>query len=184
MSTITDTMGALRRYWRRWREEWRPRLTATTLSHLSVAALLACAGCRKSQVIGEAVPDAGPTAAAAIRFSTGISGLPLIMDAWPSPVAPDTSSYFWPLETYLETTPSLQVDALEDYIGWGVVEPEQDTWRWDIYRERARQIKAAGLRYIPFIWTSNLPQWVKSDPSSYPRVRCIEHNEYTDYLSV
>ena len=54
--------------------------------------------------------------------------------------------------------------GLEDYVGWAVVEPEQDRWDWSRYQRTADVIRKRGFKYVPYVWLQNLPRWVRADP--------------------
>lgn len=51
----------------------------------------------------------------------------------------------------------------EDYIAWGVVEPEEGRWDWTHHDEVYRRVTAAGLVYIPYIWCHYPPVWLRND---------------------
>lgn len=76
-----------------------------------------------------------------------------------------------------------QVDGIEDYIGWGVVETKPDQWDWRRYQENAREIHKAGLKYIPSVWVHNLPPWVRHG-RDYRFATCLEHATPSEYLSI
>jgi len=54
--------------------------------------------------------------------------------------------------------------AYEDYIAWGLVEPEEGQWDWSHHEEVYRRVTEAGLVYIPYIWCHFPPVWLRDDP--------------------
>ena len=74
-------------------------------------------------------------------------------------------------------------DGVEDYIGWAVVETRPDQWDWSLYLENAREIRKAGLKYVPYVWVQNLPSWVRHGTDSR-FATCLEHGKASEHLSV
>ena len=74
-------------------------------------------------------------------------------------------------------------DGVEDYIGWAVVETRPDQWDWSLYQENAREIRKAGLKYVPYVWVQNLPSWVRHGADSR-FATCLEHGKASEHLSV
>ena len=72
---------------------------------------------------------------------------------------------------------------MEDYIGWAVVETKPGQWDWSVYQENAREIRKAGLKYIPYVWVQNLPSWVRHG-ADYRFATCLEHGKASEALSV
>jgi hypothetical protein len=75
------------------------------------------------------------------------------------------------------------VDGVEDYIGWAVVEPRPGQWDWGAYQENAREIRKAGLKYVPYVWVQNLPSWVRHGADTR-FATCLEHGQASEFLSV
>ena len=84
---------------------------------------------------------------------------------------------------FLERARAAGADGVEDYIGWGVVEPNPGQWDWSVYQENAREIRKAGLKYIPYVWVQNLPSWVRRS-ADYRFATCLEHGKASEFLSV
>ncbi len=74
-------------------------------------------------------------------------------------------------------------NGVEDYVGWAVVEPKAGHWDWSAYQENAREIRKAGLKYVPYVWVQNLPSWVRRG-ADYRFATCLEHGKPSEYLSV
>ena len=123
-----------------------------------------------------------------IRFSIGNLSVPLMMQAADSPMlkklpTDPKSAHARQRSSFITTDRKLKVQAIEDYVGWGVVEPEEGKWDWKEYRENAKAIKGAGFKYIVFGWVQNLPRWVRNG-RTYPRAACVEHHKETEMLSL
>ncbi len=73
--------------------------------------------------------------------------------------------------------------GVEDYVGWAVVEPKPGQWDWSVYQENAREIRKAGLKYVPYVWVQNLPSWVRKS-ADYRFATCLEHGKASEFLSV
>ena len=74
-------------------------------------------------------------------------------------------------------------DGVEDYIGWAVVETEARSMGLEPLQENAREIRKAGLKYVPYVWVQNLPSWVRHG-ADYRFATCLEHGKASEYLSV
>ena len=86
-------------------------------------------------------------------------------------------------EDFLKTVEKFNLTGVEDYLGWGVVEPSEGAWQWNIYKEDARAIKNKGLKFIPFVWVQNLPTWVRNN-RSYSFASNVETGLETEALSI
>ncbi|MGE3172151.1 MAG: hypothetical protein AB7O97_05945 [Planctomycetota bacterium] len=64
-------------------------------------------------------------------------------------------------------------DEVEDYVAWAVVEPAPDRWDWDEHRAHAAAARAAGMRWVPFVWAHALPAWYRASADFRPTV-CLE----------
>ncbi|MGO8751164.1 MAG: family 14 glycosylhydrolase [Thermoguttaceae bacterium] len=84
---------------------------------------------------------------------------------------------------FLERACAAGADGVEDYIGWGVVEPKPGQWDWSVYQENAREVRKAGLKYVPSVWVQNLPSWVRRS-ADYRFATCLEHGKASEFLSV
>jgi hypothetical protein len=74
-------------------------------------------------------------------------------------------------------------DGVEDYVGWAVVETRPGHWDWGLYQENAREIRDAGLKYIPYVWVQNLPWWVRRGAETR-FATCLEHGKPSEFLSI
>lgn len=68
--------------------------------------------------------------------------------------------------------------AVEDYIGWNVVEPRPDQFDFSLHLDNRRAAERAGLRYIAYPWVHALPHWMM-DPPLFTPFRCLEHDKPT-----
>lgn len=50
-----------------------------------------------------------------------------------------------------------------DYLTWSYLEREAGQWDWRIYQHNARDLKAAGLDYVPFAWLHFPPLWKEAE---------------------
>ena len=50
-------------------------------------------------------------------------------------------------------------------------------------RRTAREIRKAGLKYIPYVWVQNLPSWVRHG-ADYRFATCLEHGKASEALSI
>jgi len=124
----------------------------------------------------------------AVRFSIGNLSVPLLFQSWGSPLLEKlpreaTAAHRLQRDSTIARARMLQVQALEDYVGWGVVEPQAGKWDWSAYKENAKAVKQAGFKYIVFGWVQNLPRWARNE-RVYQYARCIEHHEDTEMLSI
>jgi hypothetical protein len=74
--------------------------------------------------------------------------------------------------------------AYEDYIAWGAVEREKDKWDWSQHDKTCELVHQAGLKYVVYDWIHFPPTWVSGDPNSRTLMKCLEHGETTNYLSI
>jgi hypothetical protein len=74
--------------------------------------------------------------------------------------------------------------ADEDYIAWGAVERDPGTWDWSQHDAMERALHKAGLKYVAYCWVHFPPVWLRDKPSERTLMRCMEHNEDTNYLSI
>jgi hypothetical protein len=92
----------------------------------------------------------------------------------------------------LNTAASLNLQGVQYYLGWGVVEPTQNQWNWNQTQLDAQAIKARGLELIPYGWIQNQPPWVHwADPNNpgvfnpaYTRAMNVDNGLETDSLSI
>ena len=84
---------------------------------------------------------------------------------------------------FLQRARAAGADGVEDYIGWAVVETKPGQWDWSLYQENAREIRKAGLKYVPYVWVQNLPSWVRHG-ADYRFATCLEHGKTTEALSI
>ncbi len=99
----------------------------------------------------------------------------------------------FPKPNFLEPPPA--VDSLvrlknmglvanEDYIAWGAVEREPGKWEWQQHDAMERALHEAGLKYVVYNWAHFPPVWLREQKEKRTLLKCLEHGEETNYLSV
>lgn len=97
-----------------------------------------------------------------------------------------------PLPDYMEPPPPHEVlvemkrnglVVFEDYVAWGAVEREQGKWDWTQHDRVCEAMKKAGLEYVVYNWVHFPPVWLR-DGTDRTLMRCIEHGQDTNYLSI
>ncbi len=74
--------------------------------------------------------------------------------------------------------------ADEDYIAWGAVEREPGKWDWTQNDAMEQALHKAGLKYTAYCWVHFPPVWLREKTTDRTLLRCTEHNEETNYLSI
>ncbi|HEY7120303.1 MAG TPA: family 14 glycosylhydrolase [Tepidisphaeraceae bacterium] len=74
--------------------------------------------------------------------------------------------------------------AYEDYVAWGAVEREPGKWDWTQHDRMERAMHAAGLKYVVYDWVHFPPVWLRQRTGAHTLMRCVEHGEETNYLSI
>src|SRR5690242_1654950 len=75
----------------------------------------------------------------------------------------------------------LRVDAVEDYVAWGAVEPDEGAFDWSFHRENLARCRARKLRYVVYPWLHALPAWAAGRFTSW---RCLEHDRECGWPSL
>lgn len=75
------------------------------------------------------------------------------------------------------------LDAYEDYIAWGMVEPREGEFDFSHHERVCRMIGEAGLAYMPYIWCHVPPAWLRADPR-VTLMRCSAHGRSCNMLSI
>ena len=78
----------------------------------------------------------------------------------------------------LESLAELGFDSVEDYIAWWPLEPTKGDFRFEAYREHAREAERFGLRYAVYPWIHAIPPWALEEQGFVP-FRCLEHQRDT-----
>jgi hypothetical protein len=73
--------------------------------------------------------------------------------------------------------------ANEDYIAWGAVEREPGKWQWAQHDAMEQTLHKAGLEYVVYDWVHFPPTWLR-EGTDRTLMRCLEHGEETNYLSI
>lgn len=74
--------------------------------------------------------------------------------------------------------------AFEDYVAWGAVERAPGQWNWEQHDGVERAMHAAGLKYVVYTWLHFPPTWLRQSPADRTLMRCLEHGQETNYLSI
>src|SRR4051812_44583718 len=99
----------------------------------------------------------------------------------------------FPKPNFLESPPA--VDSLvrlknmglvanEDYVAWGAVEREPGKWEWRQHDAMEQALHKAGLKYVVYNWVHFPPVWLRRQPAERTLMKCLEHGEETNYLSI
>src|SRR3954468_533097 len=74
--------------------------------------------------------------------------------------------------------------ADEDYIAWGAVEREPGVWDWRQHDATEQALHKAGLKYVAYNWVHFPPAWLRNQPGKRTLLKCLEHDQETNYLSI
>lgn len=99
----------------------------------------------------------------------------------------------FPKPNFLEAPPA--VDSLvrlknmglvanEDYVAWGAVEREPGKWDWRQHDAMEHALHRAGLKYVVYNWVHFPPVWLRKQLAGRTLMKCLEHGEETNYLSI
>ncbi len=80
----------------------------------------------------------------------------------------------------------LSVTSVESYVDWAGVEPEEDRWDWSKWDKQVATLKAAGLKWVPFLVAGPAyatPLWFQRGLHSHV-YRCLEHGRDTKVQSI
>lgn len=163
-------------------------LKQATPTWLIWLACLAFAALRASGAFAAGAVSARSAPPTELSISVGNLSVPLLLAQWGSPLIAqgvDVSLAAHRRETaaLLNEADDVDAHAIEDYLGWAVVEPKRGQWDWSSYQDNAKAITARGFQYIPFVWMQNLPAWARHN-TRYPRARCVEHGLESEALSI
>lgn len=81
---------------------------------------------------------------------------------------------------------ALSVTSVESYVDWAGVEPEEDKWDWSKWDKQVATLKAAGLKWVPFLVAGPAyatPLWFQRGPHSHV-YRCLEHGRDSKVQSI
>ena len=79
---------------------------------------------------------------------------------------------------------SLGLVANEDYVAWGAVERTPGQWDWRQHDAMEQALHKAGLKYVAYNWVHFPPVWLRNRPDKCTQMKCLEHVQETNYLSV
>lgn len=114
----------------------------------------------------------------AVPFVIGNLGARAIIDvAKGRPPAPD------PLFADLPRLAALGIDAVEDYVGWNVIEKKEGAPDFSLHRRHRDEALRLGLSYVVYPWVHALPPWL-ADSARLDRARCLEHGQTTIHPSI
>jgi hypothetical protein len=89
-----------------------------------------------------------------------------------------------PAADWLARQKSLGLVADEDYIAWGAVEREPGRWDWRQHDAMEQALHKAGMKYVAYCWVHFPPVWLRNDPAKRTLMKCMEHGQETNYLSI
>src|SRR6476620_4138350 len=99
----------------------------------------------------------------------------------------------FPKPNFLEAPPAvdslvrlknLGLVATEDYVAWGAVEREPGKWDWRQHDAMEQALHKAGLKYVVYNWVQFPPVWLRGQSANRTLMKCLEHGEETNYLSI
>lgn len=99
----------------------------------------------------------------------------------------------FPEANFLEAPPSVESQirlkslglvANEDYVAWGAIERKPGQWDWPQHDAIEKTLHQAGLKYVVYNWTHFPPVWLREQPEKRTLMRCMEHDQETNYLSI
>lgn len=115
---------------------------------------------------------------AAVPFIVGNLGARAIMArAKGEPVVRD------PLLDRLQHFADLGAEAVEDYVGWNVLEPRSGEPEFSSVLEHRDAARRLGLTYVIYPWVHALPAWL-ADEGKFEPARCCEHGTPTAWPSI
>jgi Glycosyl hydrolase family 14 len=99
----------------------------------------------------------------------------------------------FPRTNFFEAPPSLESQkhlkslglvANEDYVAWGAIERQPGQWLWKQHDAMEQLLHQAGLKYVVYDWVHFPPVWLREQPEKRTLMRCIEHGQEANYLSI
>lgn len=103
----------------------------------------------------------------AVPFVIGNLGARAIIDvAKRRPILDD------PLLTDLPRLAALGIDAVEDYVGWNVVERVEGAPDFSLHLRHREEARRLGLTYVVYPWVHALPSWL-AYRATVERARCL-----------
>ena len=88
-----------------------------------------------------------------------------------------------PAEGVLAEFKKQGIVSFEDYVAWGAVERDPGKWDWTQHDNVYAAVKKAGLDYVAYTWVHFPPLWLR-DSKDATLMRCVEHRQNTNYLSI
>lgn len=77
----------------------------------------------------------------------------------------------------------ISISAIEDYLVWFALEPEEDKFQWKFFDNNYENLSKIGMKYVVYPWLHFVPTWYASSPEYVP-YRCLEHNLPTNSPSI
>jgi hypothetical protein len=118
-----------------------------------------------------------------IRFTTGNLSVDAIQH---SPIGAQQDPNFLPAFPTVEQIKDLKaqgLDGYEDYIAWGMIEPEEGRFDWSHHDKMQKILSEAGLPYIAYIWCHIPPSWLRNDPRA-TLMTCNAHGQKCYMFSI
>lgn len=111
-----------------------------------------------------------------IRFTTGNLSVDAIQHSSIGAQPDPSFSPALPSPKQLEDLFACGLRGYEDYIAWGMVEPEEGHFDFSRHRRVCELLAQAGMPYIPYIWCHVPPKWLR-DGKRATLMQCNEHGK-------
>ncbi len=155
------------------------RLSRISIPRIIVVAMLVACGSNTAAVAQERSFDGRRWNLSTGNLSVGfIQASPIGASPRPNVLEPP------PAADWLARQKTLGLVADEDYIAWGAVEREPDHWNWKQHDSMEGALHKAGLKYVAYCWVHFPPVWLREQPANRTLMRCLEHGQETNYLSI
>jgi len=118
-----------------------------------------------------------------IRFTTGNLSVDAIQHSLIGAQQDLNFKPAFPSVEELKNLKSQGLDGYEDYIAWGMIEPEEGRFDWSHHDKMQKILSEAGLPYIAYIWCHIPPSWLRNDPRA-TLMTCNAHGQKCYMFSI